>query len=123
MAKAQKIVKRKAGETTWTEVTFPKGGTGFRSKYTEPSLKVSKYGLNIYCTDFVGDTQVKIFSNGNRIAIVPDSEGPKKLKADKKGRRLSIGGKKMAEQLNLEIGKVLSGVKGSVGNQEGWIFE
>lgn len=117
-----KVVKRKKGEESWTEVEFPKAGTGFRSKYKEPSLKVGKYGLAIYCTDLKGDSQVKLFSNGSKIAIVPDPQGPKKIKADKKGRRLGIGGKKVAGQLGLEVGAVLNGVKGEVAGKSGWIF-
>ena len=122
----KKIVRKRqeaGGETSWKEIEFLKG-SGARSKYTTPSLKVGKYGLGLYCCDDLkGDMQVKIFSNGDRIAIVPDSSGSKKIKADKKGRRLSLPGKKMAEQLGLTVGAVLSGTKGSVGNQEGWIFQ
>ena len=120
----KKVVRKRteAGETSWTEIEFPKGGTGFRSKYKTPSLKVGKYGLSIYLTDLKGDDQVKLFTNGSKIAIGADPEGPKKVKADKKGRRLSIGGKKLAGQLGLEIGAVLSGSKGEVAGQDGWIF-
>ncbi|MBE9547160.1 MAG: hypothetical protein IMF10_06675, partial [Proteobacteria bacterium] len=75
---AAKVVKRKKGEDSWSEVTFPRASGGFRSKYSSPSLKVGKYGLGIYCTDLQGDTQVKIFSNGSKIGICPDDSGSKK---------------------------------------------
>ncbi|MCK4488071.1 MAG: hypothetical protein KAU38_15100 [Desulfobacterales bacterium] len=123
---SKKVVRKRTeadGEISWKEIEFPKGG-GFRSKYKTPSLKVGKYGLGLYCCDGLeGDMKVKIFSNGSKIAIVPDSEGSKKLKSDKKGKRISLPGKKVASQLNLEIGKVLSGSKGEIAGQEGWIFE
>lgn len=121
----KKVVRKRTevdGQTSWKEIEFPRAGTGFRSKYTEPTLRATKYGLSIYQTDFVGDDKVKFFKNGSRIAIVADAEGPKKIKSDKKGKRLSLPGKKVAEQLGLEIGAVLTGTKGEIAGKSGWIF-
>ena len=119
-----KVVKRKKGEVDWQEVEFPRASGGFRSKYKEPSLRATKYGISLYCCDGLeGEMQVAIFSNGSKIAIVADDNGPKKIKADKKGRRLSLPGKKMAAQLGLEIGAMLIGEKGKVSGKQGWIFE
>ena len=126
MGKAKVVRKRQeaSGEISWKEIEFPRAAGGFRSKYKEPSLKVSKYGLNLYCVDFVANQPVKIFSNGSKIAIVPDDEGSKKIKVDKKtGKRFSLPGKKIPDQLGLEIGKVLSGSKGEVQGKSAWIFQ
>ncbi len=116
-----KVVKRKRGEEAWTEVEFPRA-TAFRSKYVTPTLRATKYGLVFYCTDLV-DGQVKIFSNGSKVAIVPDAEGPKRLKQDKRSRKLTIGGKKTTEQVGLTIGQTLAGTKGEIMGQQGWVFE
>lgn len=124
MGKAKVVRKHKEadGSTSWTELSFERSG-GFKTKYKEPSLKAGKYGITLYKTSFINEQRVKLFSNGSKIAIVADKDGPKKLKANKANTSVSIGGKKLAGQLNLEVGAVLSGTKGEVAGQEGWIFE
>lgn len=123
MGKAQKIVKRKKGEEAWTEISFERSG-GFKTpKFSEPTLKSSKYAVALYRTNLIDGQHVRLFANGEQIAIMQDEKGAKKLKANKANTKVSISGKNVVRELGLKSGDTLPGQLGEVGGKEAWIFQ
>ena len=118
---AKRIRQDTEAKGNWTELTFEK--TGFKTKYTSPTLKSSKYGIHLYRVDFKDGQHVRIFKNGSKVGILADERGNKKLKANKSGSRLTIGGKKVVKELALESGVTLAGVKAEIMGKQGWVFE
>lgn len=125
MAKAKVVRKRTeaGGETSWSEINFERSG-GFKApKFTEPTLKSSKYGVALYRTNLLNDQHVRLFANGKKVAVMADERGAKKLKANKSNSRVVIPGKNVLKELNIEAGVIMPGHLGEVNGKEAWIFE
>ena len=111
---------RKKQKAQWTEYEFKSGG--LKTKFTTPTLKVTKSSIALYKTDFSDGQTVRIYQNGPAIGVVSDATATKKLRGNKCGSRVSINSRKMIRELGLEPGKALPGQKGEVNGKPGWIF-
>ena len=110
-----------AKKQEWKEYEFKKAG--FVSNITKPTAKVTKSGINFYRIDFPGGQPVKVLQNGSSLALVADEDSPKKLKANKSGSRVSLGSKKMVQDLGLPIGSDLPGRKAEMNGKDAWVFD